>query len=358
MKKLIIIFTCLLINNLQANDLLPCVDNIDYSDYFIGLSDDAKFISQQVQSTCDGANRILCKYILEKYDDVNIPEFKDELINLMNQGLEGESLDKIFELFFNNSIHGEFSDEINELSRGGAVIQDYSPEIIGELIRFKRMNNYQKQDYIRDLENNSIFNFPDGVQLRTTLARSVRNPEILRQKNDFISYLRDQTLGRQRKLARRSQTDGVEYEDQIRSFQGHLNGLNDVDMSFFYQRRPRSEYVQGFGDNKEPVFAELLNHPNSRLHGSLPTRRNTPRKNENCSQVYDLTDDQINLLKLVSSTLRSARTFCVDKKTGALEICDEKGRWLQEVSFFFTTMEKETDDPASHNCWNVRRGRR
>ena len=92
MKNLVIIFTCLSINNVQANDLLPCVDDVDYSDYFIGLSDDAKVISQQVQSNCDGASRILCKYILEKYDEVGIEDFNETLTNLLNQGrLRGKS---------------------------------------------------------------------------------------------------------------------------------------------------------------------------------------------------------------------------------------------------------------------------
>ena len=84
------------------------------------------------------------------------------------------------------------------------------------------------------------------------------------------------------------------------------------------------------------------------------TEKPTPNKNINCSQVYDLTDNQKGLLGLVSSALLSASAFCVDKKTGALEICDNKGKWLQEVSFFFTTMEKETNDPRNCSCWNVK----
>ena len=125
------------------------------------------------------------------------------------------------------------------------MIQDYSPEIIGELIRLKKMNIYEKRDYIRGLENDSIFNFPGGVQSRTNLARSARNPVAIEQQGDFITYLRSQISGRRSKLEQRHQTDGVEYEDQVRSFQTHLDILNDADMDFFYQRRPRSERVQG-----------------------------------------------------------------------------------------------------------------
>lgn len=109
----------------------------------------------------------------------------------------------------------------------------------------------------------------------------------------------------------------------------------------------------------EDIFAlerSVRQAPNSPMRTS--TRMNEtkiPRglkKAKKCSGLSSMPQRAVDFFISIHGRESVPAMVCIDRKTGTYEVCDSRGKWIKEVSFFLTEIPKTTDSSKSHDCLN------